>query len=125
MAGTDEFLFRIDTITIAGVAVAFEDGTGTISGAARFENEAKPSGGNGTDFTSRKRVPTAFQCKLQFGPNTDPLSYASIRGAQIAARDMVSGRRALMNNCSFASMGTIGEGSVELKFNVLSPIQWL
>lgn len=124
MAGTDEFLFHIDTITVAGAAMAFEDASGKLTGAARFENESKPSA-SGPDYTSRKRVPTTLECKVQFGPKTDPNSFTTVRGAQIAARDSVSGRRALMNNCTFASMGTIGEGSVDVKFNVLSPIQWL
>ncbi|WP_198089084.1 hypothetical protein [Variovorax sp. E3] len=125
MAGTDEFLYHIDTITVAGAPLDFEDGTGSITGAARYENEVVPSGPKGRDYTKRKRVPTTFKCKLQFGPKTDPQSYTEIAGAQIAARDSKTGRRALMNNCSFASMGEIGTGSVDITFNVLSPIQWL
>lgn len=124
MAGTDNMLFHIDNILIDGAPIAFEDGSGTLTGAARFENEVVPSG-TGDDFSKRKRVPTTFKCKLQFGPLVDPQGYADIVGAQIAARDQKSGRRALLPNCSFASMGEIGAGSVDVTFNVLSPIQWL
>lgn len=124
MAGTDEFLFHIDTISVSGAPLAFEDGTGSLTGAARFENETVPSA-TGPDYAKRKRVPTTLKCKLQFGPNSDPQSFANVAGAQIAARDSKTGRRALMNNCAFASMGEIGAGSVDITFNVLSGVQWL
>jgi hypothetical protein len=29
------------------------------------------------------------------------------------------------NKCSFASMGRVGDGAVDISFNVLEPIQWL
>lgn len=50
---------------------------------------------------------------------------AEVRDAQIACRDLVTKKRALMARCGFASMADIGSGSVEVTFNVLAPIQWL
>ena len=124
MAGTDSVLYRIDQITADGKPLAIEDGSGTLSGAARFENEVVPSA-SGDDFEKHKRVPTLFKCKIQFGPTANPADYAKMKGIQISARDSQSGRRALMPNCSFGQMGEIGGGAVDVTFNVLSEIQWL
>lgn len=121
---TDKMLFRVDTIVVDGAPIAFEDGTGVLTGAARWENAVVASA-TGDDFESRKRVATTFKCKLQFGPSVDPAVYAGMNGVQITARDLVTGRRALMPNCGFASMGDIGSGSVDVTFNVLAAIQWL
>ncbi len=121
---TDNMLFHIDAVIAEGKSLAVEDGTGMISGAARFENEVVPSG-TGDDFQKRKRVPTIFKCKIQFGPGVNPADYAGMNGVQITARDTQSGRRALMPKCSFGQIGEIGGGSVDITFNVLSPIQWL
>jgi hypothetical protein len=122
--GTENMLFHVDVIVADGKPMAFEDSTGLLSGAARFENEVVVSA-SGDDFNKRKRVPTLFKCKLQFGPKEQPADYASMQGIQITARDSQSGRRALMPKCSFGSMGEVGGGSVDITFNVLSPIQWL
>lgn len=124
MAGTDNLLFHIDQIVVDGNPVAFEDGSGTLSGAARFENDVVTSA-SGDDFNKRKRVPTLFKCKIQFGPAVNPADFARQQGIQITARDSQSGRRALMPNCSFGQMGDIGGGSVDVTFNVLAAIQWL
>ncbi|MFP5474673.1 MAG: hypothetical protein ACLGJD_13590 [Gammaproteobacteria bacterium] len=121
----DKQLFHPDEIAIAGAPIAFEDASAMITGAARFENTVVPSGGNADDFASRRRVPTTVQFKLQFGPNEHPMDYASIVDAPITFRDRVSGRRAFMPRCGFGSLGQIGGGTVDVTFNVLSPIQWL
>ena len=124
MAATDNLLFHIDTIIADGNPLAFEDGTGSLSGAARFENTVVPSA-SGDDFNSRKRVATLFKCKIQFGPGVDPASFTAQQAIQITARDSQSGRRALMPKCSFGALGDIGGGSVDITYNVLAPIQWL
>ena len=124
MAGTDNLLFHIDQIVVDGKPIAFEDGSGMLSGAARFQNEVVTCA-SGDDFNKRKRVPTLFKTKIQFGPAVNPADYANYMGVQITARDAQSGRRALMPNCSFGEMGDIGGGSVDVTFNVLAPIQWL
>lgn len=121
---TDKMLFHIDQLVVDGDPMPFEDGTATITGAARWENTAVPSA-SGDDFQSRKRVATQVKFKLQFGPQEHPMDFADLIDSQIACRDKVSGRRALMPRCGFASMGEIGGGSVEVTFNVLAPIQWL
>ena len=117
-------LFHIDTIVVAGKTISFEDSTGTLTGAARWENCVVPSA-SGPDKTNRKRVPTTLRCKLQFDNTVNPNDFAKISQEQIAVRDAVGGRKALMNKCSFGSMGEIGGGSVDVTFNVLDPIQWL
>ncbi len=124
MAGTDQMLFHIDAIVVDGAPIAFEDGSGMISGAARYQNEVVPSA-TGDDFNKRKRVPTLFKTNIQFGPDVDPAAYAGLTGVQITARDQQSGRRALMPNCSFGDFGDVGGGAVSVTFNVLAAIQWL
>jgi hypothetical protein len=121
---TENLLFHIDTLTVDGKPIAFEDGSGTIAGAARYQNEVVVSG-TGSDFNKRKRVPTFFKCKIQFNNKVDPKLYVGMQGVQISARDRQSGRRALMNKCSFGDMGEVGNGTVDVTFNVLDEIQWL
>lgn len=123
MAG-ENLLFNIDAIVADGVAVAFESGSGMISGAARYQNQVVVSG-SGDDFNKRTRVPTLFKCKLQFGSTVDPASFTKQQSIQITARDQQSGRRALMPKCSFGELGEIGGGAVDITYNVLAPIQWL
>jgi hypothetical protein len=123
MAG-ENLLFHIDTIIVDGKPVAFEDGSGMISGAARYENKIVASA-SGNDFAARARVPTVLKLKIQFSNAVDPALLASTSGVQVTARDTQSGRRALMNNCMFGSLGDLGGGSVDITYNVLSPIQWL
>ncbi len=122
--GVENLLFHIDTLSVDGVPIAFEDGSGTITGAARYQNEVVPSA-SGDDYNKRKRVPTFFKCKIQFSNAVDPKLYVGLQGVQISARDKQSGRRALMPKCSFGDMGEVGTGTVDVTFNVLSEIQWL
>ena len=121
---TDNMLLHIDVLMVDGKPVAIEDGTGSLEGAAGFENEIVPSG-TGDDFSKRKRVPRTLAAKIQFGPSVSPGDYKNMNGVQITARDSQSGRRVLLNKCSFGKMGPIGAGSVDITFNVLSEPQWL
>jgi hypothetical protein len=123
MAG-ETLLFKIDAIVAGGVAVPIEDGSGSIVGAAGFENEIVPSA-SGDDYSRRKRIPRQLRTRIQFGPTANPDAFAEMVDIQITARDTSSGRRALMTRCTFASMGEIGGGPVDVVWNVLSPIQWL
>lgn len=120
----DNLLYKIDAVVADGVALPITDGSGKISGAARFENDVALSA-SGDDYNKRKRVPTLFKAQIQFGPSADPAKFAAMKDIQITARDTQSGRRALMPRCSFGSLGDIGDGPVDVVFNVLSPIQWL
>jgi hypothetical protein len=124
MSAADNMLFHIDQIVADGKPIAFEDGSGMLSGAARFENEVVASA-SGDDFNKRKRVPTFFKCKIQFGPAVNPEDYTKMLGIKLTARDAQSGRRAMMPNCSFGQLGDLGGGSVDVTFNVLAAIQWL
>lgn len=123
MAGENQ-LVHIDVIIVDGQAIAFEDSSGTISGAAGFENDVKMSA-SGDDFSSRKRVPRGLKAKLQFGPTTDPATFAKMSGVAIAMRDSFTGRKCLAPKCNFKSMGEIGGGTVDIEFNLLSELQWL
>jgi len=117
-------LFHIDTLIVDGAPIAFEDGSGTLRGAAGFENDVVPSA-SGDDFQRRKRIARTFQASIQFHAGVDPDLFSALSEIQITARDSQSGRRALMPKCSFGSMGEIGKGPVDITFNVLAAVQWL
>ena len=117
-------LFQIDTIIVAGQALDFEDSSAKIEGGAGFEYEIVPSA-SGDDAEKRKRVPRTMQAKLNFSADIDPNSFSKMRGVQIAMRDSATGRKCVAPNCGFAKMGEIGGGTVEVTFNLLSPLQWL
>ena len=122
---SESSLFNIDAIVAAGVPMAFESGSASLSGAARFEREAVPSA-TGDDFSRRRRVPTMLRARLQFSNAVSADELAKLDGVQITARDLNSGRRAVMDNCTFASLGELGAGgAVDITFAVLSPIKWL
>ncbi|WP_431511660.1 hypothetical protein [Variovorax sp. DAIF25] len=123
MAG-EKSLFHIDELVIDGAPIAIEDSTAQITGAARSENTVVPSS-QGDDYTSRKRVPTTVTFKLQFGANESVEDFSFVSDSQVVCRDKVNGKRALMPRCSFASLGVIGAGSVDVTLNVLAPIQWI
>lgn len=120
----EQLLFHVDTIVVDGKPIAFEDGSAMLTGAARFENETVPSA-SGNDFARRRRVPTTLRIRLQFNNVVDPAALASTSGVQITARDSQSGRRAMLPNCMFGSLGDLGGGAVDVTYLVLSPIQWL
>lgn len=122
--GTENMLLHVDVIVADGRPLAFEDGTGILSGAARVKNETVLSA-SGDDFTKRGRVATMFKMKLQFGQNDVPTNFSKMQGVQITARDSQSGKRVLMPKCTFAELGDIGGGSVDVSFNVLAEPQWL
>lgn len=118
-------LLKFDTIVADGVAIAFEDSSATLEGAAGWENTVVPSA-SGDDFTSRKRTPRMLRAKIQFGNTQDPAAWAAMKDIQITARDSQSGRRCLMTKCTFGSLGAVGAGgSVDITFGVLSAPQWL
>lgn len=123
MAGENQLL-HIDVITVAGVAIPFEDGSGMLSGAAGFQNTAVASA-SGDHFVKRAKVVPTFKANIQFGPTVKPQDYSGMDNVQISARDTQSGRRVMMPKCSFGEMGDIGGGTVPITFIVLSPPQWL
>lgn len=120
----DQLLFHVDAIVVDGKPIAFEDGSAMLTGAARFENEMVPSA-SGNDFARRRRVPTTLRVRLQFNNAVDPAALAATSGVQITARDSQSGRRAMLPNCMFGSLGDLGGGAVDVTYLVLSPIEWL
>lgn len=121
---TDNLLYHVDSMSVDGAPIAIEDGTGRIIGATGSENEVVASG-SGDDFVKRKRIARQIKAKIQFGAKTSPDSFSSPGTVQIALTDKQSGRRCLATKCSFASMGEIGDGSVDVTYNVLAPLQWL
>lgn len=123
MAGENQ-LFKIDVLMVDAKALAFEDATATVSGVAGFENDTKLSA-SGDDYVLRKRIERVLTAKIQFGTTVNPADFAKMSGVQITMRDSFSGRKCLANNCVFKSFGEVGAGSAELKFNLLSDLQWL
>ena len=117
-------IFRIDTIMVDGDTIRFEDGTGTIEGAAGFETEAVLAA-TGDDATMRKRVARILKCKILFVDATTPEQFSKVCDAQIVMTNTHTGKRVRAGKCRFKSLGEIGGGSVELEFNVLSALQWL
>jgi hypothetical protein len=117
-------LFQIDTIIVGGIALDFEDSSGEVDGGAGYEYEVVPAA-SGDDSEKRKRVARTLNAKLNFGPTTNPDDFVKMRGVQIAMRDSATGRKAVAPNCGFAKMGKIGAGTVDVTFNLLSPLQWL
>lgn len=118
-------LFKIDTVVVDGVALSFEDGSATLEGAAGFENTAVLAS-SGDDAVARKRVPRQLSVKLLFKDAIDPASFAQQKDVQISMRDTQSGRRAVAPHCAFGSLGAVGAGtSVDVRYIMLSPLQWL
>ena len=117
-------LFHVDVIVIAGQPIAFEDSTASISGAAGFQNSPKVSA-SGDDYTTRSRVPRLLKAKLQWGPTTDPKTYANMSGVQIAMRDSFTNRKCLAPKATFGEMGEVGSGTVDITFILNSDLQWL
>jgi uncharacterized protein YfiM (DUF2279 family) len=124
MADTNNLIFKIDVIMADGVALAFEDGSATVTGAAGFENEAKLSA-SGPDFSLRKRVARTMKARIQFDATVNPVDFAKMNGVQITMRDSFTGRKVIANGCAFKSMGDIGTGPVDFEFNLLRELQWM
>jgi hypothetical protein len=117
-------LFKIDIIMVDGKALAFEDASAMIDGVAGFENETVLAA-SGDDGTLRKRVPRLMKAKILFNDLVDPQALARTSGVQIVLRDSNSGRKCVANTCVFKSMGSVGNGAVDIEFNLLSPLQWV
>lgn len=120
----DSLLFRIETLVVDGVPLAIEDGSATLTGMAGFENRAVPAA-SGDDAVLRARVPRTVACKLLFNGTRSPTDFARHEEVQITGRMQGGGRRVLLTKCTFASLGAIGQGTVDVTYNVLSEPQWL
>lgn len=117
-------LLHFDQVVVRGVALNIVDGSVVGSGFAGYENTAVPSG-SGDDFSKRARISRSLRMQVQFGPDMSPDDLRGVRDEQITARDSESGRRVLMTRCTFASMGDVGAGPVDVSFLVLAEPQWL
>lgn len=123
MAGENQ-LFHIDTIVVDGQAIAFEDSSASLSGAAGFKNDPKLSA-SGDDFTYRSRVPRILKAKLQWSSTSDPKAYSGMSGIQIGMRDSFTGRKCLAPKATFGELGDIGAGTVDVSFVLNAELQWL
>jgi len=123
MAGENQ-LFHIDVIIVDGQAIAFEDSTASLSGAAGFKNDAKVSA-SGDDFVYRSRVPRMLKAKLQWSSTSDPKSYANMSNVQISMRDSFTGRKVMAPKATFAELGDLGAGTVDITFILNAELQWL
>lgn len=117
-------LLHFDQVVVRGVGLDTVDGSVVGSGFAGYENTAVPSS-MGDDYSKRARIARSLRMQVQFGPTVSPEDLRSIRDEQITARDSQSGRRVLMTRCTFASMGDVGAGPVDVSFLVLAEPQWL
>jgi hypothetical protein len=122
----DETLFHVDVMTVSGKPIGIEDGSATIQGALGFANTTVPnSNPNAPDGQRRSRVPRSIAAKIMFKPGVNVADIGAWKNVQITLRDLQSGRRVMANNCSIATLGEIGNGTVDIVFNVLEPFQWL
>jgi hypothetical protein len=120
----DRAIFKIDALIVDGKALGFEDASAMIEGVAGFENQSVLAA-SGDDATLRKRVARVLKVKVLFVKTVDPQALVKSNGIQIALRDSFSGRKCIANNCVFKSMGSVGNGAVDVEFNLLAPLQWL
>lgn len=120
----DRAIFLVDTLMVDGKALGFEDASAMIEGVAGFENQSVLAA-SGDDATLRKRVARVLKAKVLFVKTVDPQALAKASGIQIALRDSNSGRKCIANNCVFKSMGSVGNGAVDVEFNLLAPLQWV
>lgn len=116
--------YRVDTMTLDGEGLNLEDGTATIDGAAGFERDPVLAA-YGDDSTTRKRVARTIKTKLFTETGFDPQNFSKVRNAQIVMTNLQTGQRVRAGKCAFQSLGTIGEGTVEVTFVVLSNLQFL
>lgn len=121
---SDQSLFKVDSITVDGVAIAFVEGTAIINGAGDYTSTVVPSG-NGPDYEQHTRVPRTIELDIQFGRNVNPEDLKKINGARVVMKDSRGPRRCLANSCSFGSLGALGGTSTKLTLNVLEKYQWL
>ncbi|MCW5300868.1 hypothetical protein DXT88_22100 [Herbaspirillum lusitanum] len=124
MAGCDSELFRVDSLTVDGDVLPIEDGSATLQGVADFETEAVLAG-TGDDATTRKRVARVIKAKILFGVSVTPDQYTKVCNAQMVCTNLHTGQRVRAGKCRFKSMGEVGNGAVDIEFNVLQPYQWL
>ena len=121
---SEQSLFKVDSITINGAAYAFQEGTAIINGVGGYVATAVPSG-SGPDYESHAREPRTIELNLQFGRAVNPAELRAIQNARVVLKDSRGPRRCLAPNCSFASMGPVGQGAVRLVLNALEDYQWL
>jgi hypothetical protein len=122
----DETLFHVDVLTVGGKPIGIEDGTATIQGALGFANTTVPnSNANSADGQRRARVPRSITAKIMFKPGVNVSDFAGMKKVRIALMALQSRRRVMAPNCSIATMGDVGSGTVDIVFNVLEPFQWL
>lgn len=120
----DNAQFKVDTITVDGIAYGIEDGSATVEGVARFTTEPIAAA-SGSDGVRRRRVPTTINMRLLLGPKVSIDDIKKISNAQIVLKDQFGPRRLICNKCVFGSIGRVGDGPVDVVFNVLDEPQWL
>lgn len=121
---SEHSLFKVDSITIGGIPLAFVDGTARINGVAGYTSAVVPSG-TGPDKEMHQRVPRTIEFDLQFDRSVNPAELAKINGARVVLKDSRGPRRCLAPNCSFGSLGPVGGGQAQFTLNVLEEYQWL
>lgn len=121
---SENSLFSVTSITLDGAALAFESGSATIEGASRYEATVVTAG-TGADGESMRRVPCTISVNLLLKPGVDPSKLSQARDVRIVLKDRFGPRRVIATKCGFASMGPIGNGPVQARYNVLEELQWV
>lgn len=122
----DNTLFKIDVLVVKGKPIGVEDSSVMIRGASGYENTVVPNSNvNGADGLKRTRVTRQIVAKILFKPGVNVADLVDVKADMITCKDAVSGRRVMANNCAFGTIGDIGNGAVDIVYNVLEPYQWL
>lgn len=116
--------WQVDVLTVNGDPITVEDSSIRVEGISGFEREAVLAA-SGDDGEKRKRVARMVKGKVLFGPDVDLDKMAAITGAQLVLKDSESGKRLRCPKCSVAKIGELGDGGVDIEFNVLGTPQWL
>jgi hypothetical protein len=115
-------LFRGDSITINGQAIAVMDGSIMIKGLAGYTSKSVPSA-SGPDFSQHERIPREITFKVLFGPKSQAEDFTKLDDARVVVKDSKGPRRVLATRVSFGSMGDLGSGPVDVSLNVGDPYQ--
>lgn len=117
-------LFVIDSITVDGAAIAIEESSATVDGLLGFENEAVASA-SGEHGQMRKRVVPVVKAKLMFFSGMTTEEMQGWTNVQLVLRQTTVNKRVRLSKASISKLGEVGNGNVDVEFNVLGRVQWL
>lgn len=116
MSSCDDAIYKVDTLTVNGVAIEIEDSSATVSGLAGFENEAVVAAGNGKDGIKRKKVPCIIKAKSLLKRLSQVTDLSTTCQATIVLKDGHTQQRIQFSSAAFGKMGDVGNGSADIEF---------